>query len=427
VPIDLQTELRRTAPDYVVYVPGSLDGSTHDTGNEHFMVFDGPDGQLKALWTQSTFEGMPDQRIVFTESCDGGHTWAPIRVIAGPVPPATGGMASWAFPMLSRSGRLYVLYSRHIGVNDVFTHTTGLMAGIYSDDAGRTWSPEALVAMRRSKLDHPDPAVPANWIVWQRPRRLSEGKYFAGFTRWVSAAVRHPPPDDHWTAHEAVVEFMRFENLDDDPPVERLEISWYCCDEAALRVGYPGHPQVSALQEPSTVLLPDGRLFTVMRTVRGSPYFSVSSDAGRTWSRPRVLRYYDGGPRVRHPCSPCPIYELGAGRYVFFYHNHDGNFGPWTPRDTLHHRRPVWFSLGEFRPGARQPIWFSGPRFLMDNGGVPLGYGAGRVDLAMYASLTVTDEVAVLWYPDRKFFLLGRRLTPALLAGLSVPERARAT
>jgi hypothetical protein len=123
------------------------------------MVFDGPDGHLKALWTQSTFEGMPDQRVVFTESCDGGHTWAPIRVIAGPVPPATGGMASWAFPMLSRSGRLYVLYSRHIGVNDVFTHTTGLMAGIYSDDAGRTWSPEALVAMRRSKLDHPDPAA----------------------------------------------------------------------------------------------------------------------------------------------------------------------------------------------------------------------------------------------------------------------------
>ena len=46
----------------------------------------------------------------------------------------------------------------------------------------------------------------------------------------------------------------------------------------------------------------------------------------------------------------------------------------------------------------------------MDNDGVPLGYGAGRCDLAMYASVTIRDGVPVLWYPDRKFFLLGKRL-----------------
>ena len=49
----LQKELRRSQPDYIVYVPGSFDGSTHDGHNEHFLVFDGPDGSLMAIWTQN--------------------------------------------------------------------------------------------------------------------------------------------------------------------------------------------------------------------------------------------------------------------------------------------------------------------------------------------------------------------------------------
>lgn len=46
----------------------------------------------------------------------------------------------------------------------------------------------------------------------------------------------------------------------------------------------------------------------------------------------------------------------------------------------------------------------------MDHGGVSLGAPnrRGRLDLALYSSFTVRDGKAVLWYPDRKFFLLGR-------------------
>lgn len=55
----------------------------------------------------------------------------------------------------------------------------------------------------------------------------------------------------------------------------------------------------------------------------------------------------------------------------------------------------------------------------MDNGGTPLGYGGGRVDLAMCASFTSRDGNHVLWYPERKFFLLGKRITAAWLADLA--------
>jgi len=55
--MNIETERLRTRPDYTAYVPKSLDGSTHDTGNEHFLVFESPDGGLAAVWTQSTAEG----------------------------------------------------------------------------------------------------------------------------------------------------------------------------------------------------------------------------------------------------------------------------------------------------------------------------------------------------------------------------------
>jgi len=422
--INIEQELRRTGPDYIVYKPGSTDGSTRDTGNEHFLAFEGPDGSLMVVWTQSTYEGQPDQRIVFSRSEDGGWSWVSPRVIAGSAPPAfTGNMASWGFPMVSGSGRIYVLYSRHIGVNDVFTHTTGLMAGIYSDDAGRTWSQEQIVPMPKSKWDNPDPAVPANWIVWQKPMRISEGKFFVGFTRWVSPAVRHEPPIDVWWAHESVVEFMRFENVDEDPEPKNLRISYFASDDDALKVGLIGHPEVSVVQEPSVVALPDGRLFCVMRTTRGNPYYTVSEDVGRTWRRPEALRRYDGGPTILHPCSPCPIYDIGGGRYILLHHNHNGHFQRWGPKDTLYHRRPIYISLGEYRREAEQPIWFSEPLFFMDNDGVPLGYGKGRCDLAMYASLTFQEGVPILWYPDRKFFLLGKRIPLEKLSKVKVPPR----
>ena len=88
---DLQTilerEIARTEPDYVVYVPKSVDGSTFDTGNEHFLVFDGPDGSLMAMWTQSSYEGAGDHRIMFARSDDDGKTWSePLRIV-GPSKP----------------------------------------------------------------------------------------------------------------------------------------------------------------------------------------------------------------------------------------------------------------------------------------------------------------------------------------------------
>jgi hypothetical protein len=326
-------------------------------------------------------------------------------------------MASWGYPLVSKSGRIYVLYSQHIGKHDSFFHHTGWLHGIFSDDQGKTWSKPENIPVARSINDNPDPSFPPNMLCWQKPLRLGkDGRYFAGFTRWTSSAVR-PNPTREWRSHDARVEFMRFENVDDDPAVKDLLIRFFASNEEALAVPFPGHPEVSACQEPSIVKLPDGRLFVVMRTATGSPFWSVSADGGETWARPRRLLRKDGGEPLLHPLSPCPIYDIGgntagSGRYALFIHNHDGHYKGYGPSDTSFHRRPVYLAPGRFRAGADQPVWFDEPRFFMDHDGVGLGKPGtpGRLDLALYSSFTVRDGRAVLWYPERKFFLLGRTI-----------------
>ncbi len=404
-------QLRASKPDYVVFVPEVDEKGASDTGNEHFLVFDGPDGSLMALWTQSSMEcyspDLPaDQHIAFSRSDDEGRTWSKARVIAGPRKAGDGHMASWGYPLVSKSGRIYVLYNQHVGRHDTFYHHTGWLDGICSDDNGLTWSKPENVPVARSVNDNPDPTMPPNMLCWQKPLRLGkDGKYFAGFTRWTSVDVRKNPTPD-WRSHDARVEFMRFENVDENPAVRDLKISWFASNEKALSVPFPGHPEVSACQEPSIVKLPDGRLFVVMRTASDSPFWSQSRDGGETWTEPKPLLDRDGGKPIPHPLSPCPIYDLGgneagSGECILFAHN-----------NTDIGRRPMHSFRGHFAPGAEQPLSFDKPKLFYDHDGVALGLPgtAGRTDISFYSSFTMRKGNPVLWYPERKFFLLGRSL-----------------
>ena len=413
--------LRSTGPDFVAYVPRVEDGQVGDTGNEHFMVFQGPDKSLMTIWSQSSFEGQGDQHIVFARSRDQGKTWSAPKIIAGPARPGEGFSASWAVPLVSKSGRIYVIYCQSGPKWDVGRNVSTRFTGIYSDNSGKTWSSPQTIEMPRTSRDNPDPSYPPNCIIWQKPARLArDGRYLVGMTRTTSPAVKKNPGKT-WTSSDSAVEFLRFENLDLNPEPAGLKISWLAYDKDALTMPHRDYPQVSVCQEPSIVKLPDGRLFCVMRTMSGSPAWTQSRDDGNTWTPPKVLLGKDGDEPLKHPLSPCPIYDLGgdaagSGRYALFIHNHDGHYQGFGPTDSNYHRRPIYLVAGRFQPGAEQPVWFDEPRFFMDNDGIPLGPPGkrGRLDLAMYASLTEIGGRPVLWYPDRKFFLLGKYL-PVIL------------
>jgi hypothetical protein len=425
----LTRELRRTKPDFIAYVPHHWDGSANDSHNEHFLVFDGPGGKRMAVWTQSpgiTGRGQQN-RIVFSLSTDGGVHWTPPKRVAGPAgPDDPAPMASWGFPMVSRSGRIYVIWNQNDGSKGWIQMHTGRMAGCYSDDQGATWSEPERIQMPASPYDDPTGRVPAEWIVWQLPMRDRKGGYFVGYTHWLNPARAYLKETEFWTQIESVCEFMRFENIDRDPRPRDLRIRYSSWGEKALRVPYYRNPLMSVAQEPSLVRLPDQRLFCVMRTNTGYIWYSISTDDGETWCNPRPLLRRDFGQPILQPVSSCPIYPLADGRFLLLHHDHAGDMEA-RPEATLGPRYPCFVALGEFRAGADQPVWFSSSKLFMNTNGVGVD---GRRDepghrvqtgIGIYTSFTNSGG-NILWYPDRKFFLLGKRITQDFLADLRVPN-----
>ena len=177
----------RTNPDYICFIPGSYDYSTMDSRNEHFLVFEGPDGSLMAVWTQH-LTNQPDfvSRIVFSRSPDDGISWSEPKHLVGPRNlEDTTHIAVWAFPMVSESGRIYVIWNQNQGISGWINYHTGTMEGMYSDDNGETWTQPQDIPMPVSPYGDPEGKIPPEWIVWQKPERLNDGKYFVGYSRWV--------------------------------------------------------------------------------------------------------------------------------------------------------------------------------------------------------------------------------------------------
>jgi hypothetical protein len=430
----MQKEAKRTNPDFYCYIPGSYDYTTPDSHNEHFLTFNGPDGSLMAVWTQSV--GRHPQkgnrnRIVFARSDDEGVTWSEPSHVVGPrtVNDPTN-IASWAFPMVANTGRIYVLYNRNIGKKGWIHFHTGIMEGVYSDDKGKSWSDPQQVPLPKSPYDDPEGEIPPEWIVWQNPIKDLNGNYFVGYSHWVNKAVAHVKNINDWTEIESVVEFMRFTNLDNNPDPKDIAIEFSAWGENALRVPHRHHPYLSITQEPSIVRLPDNSLFCVMRTCSGYIWWSRSMDDGKTWSNSRPLLYKDHGQPLMNPVGCDPIYPLSDGRYIILYHNNPGGKQaggsmPATPRE------PLFLSLAEYRPNADQPLWFSQPKKLMATEGVGLDGIKRKLhepesgSLSMYSSFTNRSGQDVLWYPDRKCFLLGKRITSEFLSDLRVPRQKK--
>jgi len=420
---DPAIEWQRSNPDIVVYLPPE---DTYTGDNEHFLVFPSPqDDELLAVWTQSSCEGRGDNHLVFARSSD-GKKWSEPQYVVGTERGKQNLQASWGFPVVARDGRIYLFYTKEGPVSDNSRQGCGTMGCLYSDDIGRSWIHGCDIPMPRVKYDHPDPQVPKNWIVWQKPIRDAKGCWFVGYT--LNTSVAHYSEKLPWWHWENRAYFMRFENIDDSPAPEDLQITWLPDAEDGLTVPNPNKPEYSFASEPAPVLLPDGRLFTVMRTMTGYIWYSVSDDNGHTWRPTEVLRYRDDGDPIAHPMSPCPLYMLDNGSYILLFHNNPGVKGEhslftdkWSYNPLRFLRNPTYIAKGEFRPGAHQPIWFSRPKQILDTDSVPVGPKA-TAEIGTYTSLTEWRGQRVLWYPDRKYYLLGKLITDDILVDMRAPQ-----
>jgi hypothetical protein len=421
-------EWQRSRPDVLVYRP--KEQGLNDGDNEHFLVFESPKGDLLAMWTQSSVETHGDNHLMLARSKDGQKWSAPMKLI-GPGPGEQIPEASWGFPLVAKSGRIYCLYAqdtpdrrdsrgRFLKINDIGT--------LYSDDDGHTWTRGTAIPWPKGPLDHPDGAGEAwNWIVYQKPIRDSTGRLMAGYSYWASTPAR---TDLSPAAADSGVKFMRFDNADEGPDPKDLKVTHLMLPGKGLTVTSMLDPRLTDCEEPSLALLPDKRLFVTMRTITGYIWYSVSDDDGESWRKAEVLRYRDNGDPVPHPKAPCPIYPMSDGRYLLLYFNNPGALGPYNqfaPREVWktntwnYIRRPAHLAVGEFRPKAYQPIWFSRPKLFADNDGVIAG-PKKTAEIATYTSYTEYQGKRTLWYPDRKYYLLGKHITDDFLRDMK-PEQ----
>ena len=418
-------EWKRTEPDHVLYLPPEPLGDDGD--NEHLIVVETPKGDLLATWSQGAWEMSRDYRTVASRSRDGGVTWTAPETIVGPTD-HPGFTAAFAVPLVSRSGRIYLLFNKHTGVTDMSFTVTALQRCIYSDDDGHTWQEGAdLDVRRRPKYDHPDPKMQKNLIFWQQSIRDSKDRTLLGFTRWSSLS-RFPMangPAGWYPGLPVGIRSIR-------QPRRRVPTPGTSSSPGLPEGGIPFRcPVPSSLTGAAATAWAKSRRWCSCPTGGCSPPcgpspatsgYSVSEDPdGRVWRKSEALRIRDHGRFMHHPKNTAPLYRLLDGRYILFFQNHDGTgYGAKGPGDMGSRRAPMFYAVGEFQPKAHQPIWFSRPKVFCDAENVAVGPGnggpeGGRTWLSFYGAMSYAGGKQILWYPDRKHFLLGKEITPQML------------
>ena len=129
-------EYQRTNPDSVVYIP--KEGDFNDGDNEHFLVFNSPQGdELLAMWTQGSMEPSGDNHIMLARSSD-GVKWSQPLWITGTQKGTDQTQASWGFPVVAKNtGRIYCFYCKSPAGK--LGGASGILGCHISDDNGYNW------------------------------------------------------------------------------------------------------------------------------------------------------------------------------------------------------------------------------------------------------------------------------------------------
>jgi BNR repeat protein len=313
--------------------------------DQPYTVITNDGNWLCTMTTGSGHEGQGGQHIVSIISKDQGRTWE------GPfdIEPNDGPEASWAMPLVTNSGRVWVFYSyngdnlRTWNGKKLRVDTVGWYCSKYSDDHGRTWSKKRYrLPLPHAPVDHTNTFGGKHQLFWGIGKPVThDGSMWFAFSRVGKHLVDN---SEGW--------FFRSDNILRDPPPD--EIDWQLLPDGDVGLKATDNGPVNA--EQNIVVLSDGSLYCMYRTVTGHPYHAYSRDGGHTWTIPEPATYTPGGRPMKTPRA-CPrIWKATNGKYLFWFHNHSRIEG-----SGYKHRNPVWISGGVARDGL---IHWSQPEIL---------------------------------------------------------------
>jgi len=322
---------------------GSELPSEHYADQPYVIVCD--DGSwVCTMTTSSGVESAYMNHIVSTKSYDQGKTWSRLT----DVEPSGVPQSSWAVPLKVPSGRIYVFYNfnrdRHPGLAGVMS---GPFAFRYSDDHGKSWSTERYeVPMRKTKIDYDNFSNGSYQFFWSVAKPVVTDK--AAYITYSKLLVDNPEAKGFHRRAEGFI--LKSSNLLTESDPEKIR--WDLLPEGEIGINNPQFGDVQ--EEHHTVVMEDGSLYVVYRTVEGHMAYSISRDDGRNFSLPQQLTYASGG--VMGNPRACPrIHRTRDGKYLLWYHN---NFRT----RTYQGRNPVWLSGGVEKDGE---IAWSQPEIVL--------------------------------------------------------------
>lgn len=339
-------------------------------------------------------EGERGQHIVSTRSTDRGKSWSPLIDIE----PASGPTASWAVPLIVPSGRVYVFYTYNAkNLTEVKSDggpikrvdTLGEYTFKFSDDGGKTWSVERFfVPVREMDIDRRNPYDGNVRFFWGvgRPAIVNGGIYLP------IAKVGHFGAG---FIAESQGCFLYSDNLLTEADPSKLHWTTLPDGDHGLR-----SPQGPIAEEPTVVGLSDGSLFSTYRTVAGHPCHAYSRDGGKTWTAPAFMTYGAGRPLVNHPRAANFVWKLRDGRFLYWFHNHDGK--------SYEGRNPAWLLGGieQDSPEGKVIRW-SRPQVVL--------YAADRNLRMSYPDLIEEDDGRLYLTETQKTVARVHEVDPAVL------------
>ncbi|MCE4027171.1 exo-alpha-sialidase [Microbacterium sp. Au-Mic1] len=303
--------------------------------DQPYVVVNRSGSWLCVVTSSDAHEGDSSQRIIARTSADRGRTWSqPIDI-----EPADGPEASWAVPLVTPSGRVYVFYTYNTqNIREVPTDTgrsprvdtLGDMVFRYSDDEGRSWSADRFqVPIRTFDIDRRNP-FGGDVLFW-----WSVGKpEIVGTSVFIAASKVGEFREESQGFQKTSEGFLlRSDNILEVQ--DAAEIRWETLPDGDFGLQAPDG---EVAEEHKVVGLGGGDLFCVYRSEKGYVASATSRDGGHTWSTPEWATYASGRP-IKNPRAATFAWSCGDGRHLLWFHNNSNTwFGTY--------RNPAWLSGG---------------------------------------------------------------------------------
>jgi hypothetical protein len=320
-------------------------------------------------------------------------------------------------PLKVPGGRVYVFYTYNAdnlravpaGNSEQINRrvdTLGKYVFKFSDDGGRTWSPDRFeIPLRKTRLDRENNTGGQVLFFWGVGKPITAGDAalfgFAKVGKWGTpgAMVRSQGA------------FFRSDNILRERDPARIRWELLPDGDEGLRA-----PKGPVSDEANLVSLSDGSLYATYRTIDGYPCHAYSRDGGHTWTPPAYATYTPTGRRIKHPRAANFVRKFANGKYVYWFHNHGGEpFAASTASPYLG-RNPAWLCGGVERDGF---IHWSEPEVLLydDDPATRMSYPDFIEDGGRYFVTETQKSIARVHEVDRT--LLEALWTQAERAGLT--------